>query len=81
MKPGAQKFCSQECYRMAISEGWRPQRKKEKENYDILVTVRGKCAVCKKRTEMLAKPEDVCKGLIFLCSDQCKERWSVGAQQ
>lgn len=64
-KPKLQTFCSTECYREAVKNGWRPTKKVEPE----VTTIRRRCEICKTMFFQELRPN---KEISPVCSDRCR---------
>ena len=64
-------FCSNECYRAALNDGWRPKKPTKKET---LITRNEVCTCCKKRYKRTHKGELPLQTYTF-CSDDCLRKF------
>ena len=71
IRKGGGLFCSNECYRAALNDGWRPKNPTKKET---LITRNEVCTCCKKRYKRTYKGELPLQTYTF-CSDDCLRKF------
>ena len=72
------KFCDGTCYKKALAEGWKPERKaappeEVKQKEETKVKKFAECCICGKRKVIFVKPEEA--GRRMVCSPACKEEY------